>query len=476
MKGLCALILVSLVLAACGGGGVVSEGPEFQGEVTTSSPDGETQPTIPEQPARQPVETSFAFCEDIEFVRAPDEAYRDTPIYVGNEQPIDEVAGWAFDQPGFVSFWVDRERNGWITLAFAEGADLRQQDLETLFPDAGAVAVAIDWTEQELADLQERVTTALQPGGFSFSVGRSIVKGLVDVDLGVLLPERLALVEENFAGEDICISGLHPDDAIPDGPQPVGGPGWRLLAAEIDAGQPYRTAIAWDAESYAALWTEAAVSATAPEVDFEENVVIWFGAVYGSGCEGLRLDKVVSKQGEFLVHAEIVLPSSLGTICRSDARPHAFVVTLERRLLPDPPFNIQLSENGPPAGAPEERTVVLAGLSSPGSVAGPDFVKQGEYEPPDSNVIEHPNFVIEPGIEAQIRIDTHCGIDWLGLNGVTWHAPDHAVMPDPWLAVLEEETIVLDVLILEDGPSLQATANGFTANYQAVAQDLPGCD
>jgi hypothetical protein len=89
----------------------------------------------------------------------------------------------------------------------------------------------------------------------------------------------------------------------------------------------------------------------------------------------MRLDGVVVEPDRRLVHAQLAY-LDFG-VCTADAIGHAYVVTLERSLLPEGPFAIQLSAEDPPAGVPEERTVVHVDLSSPGSTAEPDDISRG---------------------------------------------------------------------------------------------------
>ncbi len=110
-----------------------------------------------------------------------------------------------------------------------------------------------------------------------------------------------------------------------------------------------------------------------PDVDFDAEIVVWFGAVYGSGCENQRQDDVVIDREQALVHAEIVLVDPPGG-CNDDANPRAYVVAVDRELLPAGPFAVQLGSDDPPGGAPEERTLVDVDLSVPGSVAAADEV------------------------------------------------------------------------------------------------------
>ena len=57
-------------------------------------------------------------CEDIDTPYAPEDWYADTPIYVGNEMPIDEVRVFAQTLDGFRDIWIDRAHNGWIGVGF----------------------------------------------------------------------------------------------------------------------------------------------------------------------------------------------------------------------------------------------------------------------------------------------------------------------------------------------------------------------
>jgi hypothetical protein len=293
-------------------------------------------------------------CEDVPEITARPDAYRDSPIYVANEQPIDVLLDWAHDRPGFETLWIDRDHLGWVVLAFSVDADARQAELERELPEVGAVAVGVDWTYPELRRLQRRVVREL-PEAFPVAVGVDVMRGVVAISPGVLYPERLAQIAQRFGDERVCVEGLDPADVPRPGPQPRSGDGWRLLG-HGRVGAAYRTGIATDPASLGKLWRRVRMRTTPPPVDFEREVVIWFGAVYGSSCPGIRLDDVVVDPGRRTVHALIVLPDP-PPMCTDDARGHAYLVALERARLPAPPFSIQLDADGPPPGAPEEVTV-----------------------------------------------------------------------------------------------------------------------
>lgn len=430
--------------------------------------------------ANQPDAPPVARCEDVPTISAPAEWYRDTPIYVGNEQPTEAVQAWAASKPGYQEIWLDREHNGWITVAFSQDAAARQEELEAEFPDVGVVAVEVDWTMDQLVALQERIQRELE----DLAVGSGIytMQGVVGISLGVLRADRVAAVAERFAGEPVCVEGLDPADAPAAGPQPPGGDGWRLLADEQGVGMPYRTGIATDDASYADLWEVIGLPGDPEPVDFETEVAIWFGAVYGSSCPNLRLDDVVVDQARALVHAEIV-DLDAGMACTSDANPRAYVVALERSRLPAGPFAIQLRADDPPSGTPEERTLVSVDLSVPGSVAGPDDIS---FDPalmePDPFVAEPGGFV-ETGFPFPYRFGVHCGIEWLGtLNGVEWRAevPDDGTdfIPEEWQEAVNPATGQLTVeILMSEGPdpTVEATVNGHTVIYRPASEDPPGC-
>ena len=133
-------------------------------------------------------------CDDVPPISAAATLYRDAPIYVANEMPVDEVRAWAAAQPGFEDIWIDREHLGWITLAFSRDADLRQLELRQRFPDVGAVVVAVPWTMADLEHLQAKVHQRLP---FVSGSGIQSQRGVVTIFVGPLLPERVAAVQSD---------------------------------------------------------------------------------------------------------------------------------------------------------------------------------------------------------------------------------------------------------------------------------------
>jgi hypothetical protein len=456
-----ALVVSALLTVGCSASPQLSDGAPTEG---------------PSASAPAPV-GGFPRCGDVPPIAAPADWYRDSPIYVGNEMPVEAVQQWASRQPGFQDLWIDRGHHGWITVGFTAAAEARQADLEREFPGVGVVAVTMDRPKAELEALQQRVQQHLI-AHFPIATYGLIDHGVVGVGLGVLSDERLALLEEAFAGEPICVDGADPADVPKPGPQAAAGDGWRLLADE-QAGDVYRTGIAWDEPSLATLWREIPLPGDPPAVDFASEVVIWFGAVYGSSCPNLRLDAVIFDHPRTLVYADIVNVDVVNA-CTADANPRAYVVAVDRSRLPAPPFGIQLGESDPPAGVPEERTIVDADLRVPGSVAAPVQV-HGDPRLPAPQIAESGTF-FEPDFPGQYRLRVHCGIEWLGvINDITWRTevPDGAVdfVPPQWEPLVAEESIVVEVLLdAGDPPTITATANGHSVTYLPATEDAPGCD
>jgi hypothetical protein len=343
-----------------------------------------------------------------------------------------------------------------------------------MFPDVGVVAIAVEHTDEELAALQDRVGEALEPHGWSVGIGSGNAKHLVTVNLGVLSEERLAALDD-FRGEPICVEGLDPSEAVADGPQLQSGEGWRLLGEDL-VGTAYRTGVATDAEQYAELWSLSALEGSAPDVDFETEIVVWFGAVYGSSCP-IRLDDVVIDTDRTLLYGDFVFPGN-PAVCTSDARPHSYVVAIERSALPAGPFSIQLDGEDPPRGAPEERTVVSADLSTPGAVATADQIGPDPalHDAADDPYTIESGGIIEPDYPAAFRFPAACGAHFLGtINGVLWQTDEldaSAELPAEWTGLVDADgNLTVEVLLTVEGPALTATANGRTLSYAPAGGD-----
>lgn len=420
--------------------------------------------------------SSIPRCDKVPQIEGPAAFYRDAPIYVANEMPTDDVLSWASGKPGFEELWIDREHHGWITVAFSRDAAARQAELPSAFPGVGVVAVDVAWTKAELEALQQKVMTEAQ--GVVAGSGIRTNYGVVSIFVPVLKPDVVAQMEAKFGGLRVCIEGMDPADAPAEGPQQPSGTGWRLLADQDETGGPYRTGIAADAESLAALWSSIGMAAPIPAVDFQIDVVIWFGAVHGSSCPRLRLDDVVVDRERALLYSKI---TSLDVgLCTADAIGHAYLVALDRSRLPAGPFTIQLQPEEPPPGAVDEKTIVDADLSVPGATVDGDHLHSARPAPDDARV-ESGGF-IEPGYPWRFRLQIRCGIEWLGeINSTWWRtevpAGSIAWIPEAWRAEIDNNGSVDLTITLETEPFpvIAASAGSTDVAYRASPDDGPPC-
>ena len=419
--------------------------------------------------------SSIVWCGEIEQIRAEPEAYRDSPVYVGNDQPF-EVMRWARQQPGYEGVWIDRENLGWLTLAFSQDADARQVDLEERFPEAGVVAVAVEHTSADLRKLQRRAVRELKGTLGPFGVSEDVVRNVVGIEVPYLTADVVTELEQRFAGEPVCVDGADAADQPAPGPQPTAGDGWRLIDHREGRGKVYRTGIATDAPSYSRLWQQAGMKGDPPEVDLEDHVVLWFAEAHGSSCPDRRLDDVIVDADAGLVYPLLVNPQA-ELACTDDiAGAWQFLVEFERSQLPSGPFMLQLGPSDPPPGAPRERTVVEIDLSLPGAVAGEGDIhfdpSIGDLPPRRSGM------VIEPFGTWDYAFDVRCGIGYLGeINGIHW-VSDRTELPAAWQDSVDPDGELLVSITIETGTDahIEASLNDERVRYDAVREPPPVCE
>jgi len=159
------------------------------------------------------------------------------------------------------------------------------------------------------------------------------VVGVVGVLLHVRDADSVRALADRFPGQPICVEGRTPDQLPAPGPQPPGGLGWRLLADQATGERPYSVSAAEDEASYAALWARLRLAGDRPPVEFDRQVVVHFGPAVSGTCPQIRLDQVVIALDPPVVHPRFSHPGS-PSMCTADARPHTYLVALERSALP----------------------------------------------------------------------------------------------------------------------------------------------
>lgn len=371
----------------------------------------------------------FPACADVPRIRADESLYRDEPVYGNADDLVQDVHEWAAGQPGFVELGLDRERNGWVTV-WVKDADVEamSEQIAERWPGEGIVVVEVPWTVGELQSLITEVNAALDQAGVRTG-GTALMPhhGVAEIGLGVITPEAEEVLAQ-FAGRPLCVEGIPADEAPEEKGQPLAGEGWRLLG-EDETGEAYRSGVATTDAQLDRLWALAGLEGEPAAVDWDSEVAVWFGAVYGSGCP-VRMDGVVV-EGD-LLHADLVVPNAVYG-CNGDANPHAFVVAVERQLLPEGPFRVQLEARDPYPGTAEERTVVDVDLSASGSTATDEQLHLDPTlvipaEPPlvtDGDALHG-----DEAVRYVYRHDPGCEVPTLGpLDGSVWRLADREA---PW--------------------------------------------
>ena len=421
--------------------------------------------------------SALTWCGDVDPIPVDPSLFGDSPVYIGNEQPVQKVRTWARQQPGFEDIWIDRDHLGWLVLAFSQGAHLRQAELKQRFPDDGVVAVGVEHTTRELRALQRRLGKQLSEFVDSWSTSVDVTANITEVSVPYITAEIVAELEARFGGEPFCIDGRDPSDQPVAGPQPIQGDGWSLVGYQHkDArGKSYRTGLATDATQYRRLWERSDVTDEAPEVDFEQNVVLWFAIGHGSSCPNLRMDDVLIDHETAVIYPQVVdLDGSV--MCTDDlVGTYQYVVALDRGQLPTGPFVVQMS--GPDRyGAGRDQTVVEVDLTGPGTGATKGdihaAVTAGKQPPARSGSF------IEPFGKWEYVIDASCGIGYLGqLNDIDW-VTDQTDVPDAWLPLVgpDDELLVSIAIRAKPQPHVDATLDGHTVRYLPAAQAPPVCE
>lgn len=234
--------------------------------------------------------------------------------------------------------------------------------------------------------------------------------------------------------------------------QPQFGEGWRLLGEGRDVGEAGRTAVATTDDQLERLWREAGLSGGVPEVDWDSEIAVWFGAIWSTGRE-IRLTDLVVEDDTVYPLTPALEPDQTWA---DDARPHSFVVAVARSVLPDQvPLNVQLNAEPLGYGWPHERTVVEVNLAVPGSTATdeqlhddpgltpeiPTTVEDGGSIPLGQKVL----YWFTPGECGWERLGTFDGQEWRLAEDSS--PPDNLppVEGDAWLTRLDEERILYSI-------------------------------
>jgi hypothetical protein len=289
------------------------------------------------------------------------------------------------------------------------------------------------------------------------------VQGFVEVWVGLMTPERIAIAEQIVGGDPACLSGRDPATTPVPGPQPEGGEGWAYLG-ETDTGWAGdRPVLVADNSAFVALWEQLEMVSPAPEVDFESQIVISFLILHSGSCPVTRLDDM-RVEGDLLYGLVVRLTDEM--VCTDDGVPRTYITSVDRDRLPPAPFRIG-SDQG--FGG---QILVDADLREPGSVPAEHQVS--DTSPARVRAATQTPYLVEgPGVPFLFTLDMACGIDHLGeINWVPWHRADQSSpVPAEWEQATVDGLLDLEMMMTEGPePTLTASVNGVGVLY------LPGPD
>ncbi|GMQ93280.1 MAG: hypothetical protein BMS9Abin12_0757 [Acidimicrobiia bacterium] len=244
-----------------------------------------------------------------------------------------------------------------------------------------------------------------------------------------------------------------------------------VLVDGADVGDIYTTAFAADSSGFATMWQEFGLIGQVPDVDFETQVVFYFGAVESSGCPLGAVAGLMYNTVNQSVYPDIPVVAPEGsTTCNEDANRHAVLIAVERDDLPGGAFSLWISADDPPGCCVDGMTFIAAGeLTAPAGASYAPLGADGELAIGETRIA--------------YAVFTHCGVEWLGrsVNGQWWRAIDlqsaDATGIDPVPLAWGKANDSLDlVLTLVDSDTLEVTTlNSDVTVAYTPDPDAPGC-
>lgn len=256
-------------------------------------------------------------------------------------------------QDTFGGLYIDRETHAGIVMLFTDDAATHEAALRSLLPDTPLDVKTVRFSEAVLMELLQRLVQDsdwLSSTGFTtYSMSVDIVDNVAELTGATNDPTAKERIHERYGREMLRIVA---HDMVAEPEQPLEGDGWRLLA-ELPRGGIYSVAAFTDHESFRREWRRLEAGAV-PSVDFQEEIVIRFSPAMSGSCRQVHFAGIVVT-GE-RVHGDITFPVPPDMPCTADANEYAFVVAVERSVLPASRFTLQLFEE--PVGDVAERVTV----------------------------------------------------------------------------------------------------------------------
>jgi hypothetical protein len=283
-------------------------------------------------------------------------------------------------------------------------------------------------------------------------------------------------VDSTGTSTDATAAGSVPDSSSSDQLREVDH---RVLIDGAPTGDTWTTAIATNLNALTQLWAEMGLSVDVPDVDFVENVVVFFGPAESSSCRFGPLTAVAYDAEVRRIYPVLGFEDPIGDseerMCTADDNPHAIVVAISRLDLPDNDFDIWVDLDDPPA--------CCAAAVTP--------VKVGELTTFDPTDTSGPRYGLRPAVD---RLGEEIGSAATGpplTSPQPWPAdtiytdlrPQELVVeftpPDPDCiaatanAVIGRAGAILVRLLVDVAPNDGACVDGATINQVLVPLDEP---
>ncbi|CAN5660415.1 hypothetical protein BH23CHL6_BH23CHL6_07670 [soil metagenome] len=367
MRHISALVVVSLLAAACASGrppqpSVPAETPAA---AATDAPTAGATGTPPATVAPEIVEaiemrrslglrsdlpwvlqiaqSGDAVMSELGFLVTPGEQAELERRFQSQDSAEQLNAYGAANSDQFGGLYIDQAAGGVFVMLFTTDHERHADALASLVPPDVRVEIRpARYSEAELMDLLEGLDfNALRAQGYEMnSAGIDTINNVVRLEAKSNTPNAKALLEARFDGR--LVADIFP---LP-GPwrNAEAGNGWRLLGAGIAGGElAYTVNAALDAPEWAALRQRLGAEVDTDEPDFESEVVVVFGHGIGSSCREVRLDDVVIDDERTTIYSVTSDPLEPRACTADLAGAAVFVVAVERESVPADRFTVQLA-------------------------------------------------------------------------------------------------------------------------------------
>ena len=364
MRHISALVLVSLLAAACASGSppqpsvpAATPATDEPTVAATGTPPATVAPEIVEAIEMrrsfglrsdlpwvlQIAQSGDAVMSELGFLVTPGEQAELERRFQSQDSAEQLNAYGAAHPDQFGGLYIDQAAGGVFVMLFTTDHERHADALASLVPVGVRVEIRpARYSEAELMSVLEGLDfNALRTQGYEMnSAGIDTINNVVRLEAKSNMPNAKALLEARFDGR--LVADIYP---LP-GPwrNVEAGDGWRLLGAGIAGAElAYTVHAALDAPEWAELRQRLGAEVETEEPDLKSEVVLVFGHGIGSSCREVRLDDVVVDDARTTIYSMTSDPLAPRSCTADLAGAAVFVVAVERESVPADRFTVQLA-------------------------------------------------------------------------------------------------------------------------------------